>query len=142
MSNAGRVCAVAGLVALAWAAAPIAEAQAPIRIGASLSQSGTFAAIGQVQLRGYTLCVKQLNDKGRLLGRKLELVPYDDQSDPATAARLYEKLITQVNARRPNRGRGAVISGGGSPHPGRRSPAPSGSSATNTPWRGSAPRDA
>jgi branched-chain amino acid transport system substrate-binding protein len=30
-----------------------------------------------------------------VLGRKLELVVYDDRSDPATAARLYEQLITQ-----------------------------------------------
>jgi branched-chain amino acid transport system substrate-binding protein len=36
-----------------------------------------------------------MNDKGGVLGRKLELVVYDDASDPATAARLYEKLIAQ-----------------------------------------------
>ena len=30
-----------------------------------------------------------------MLGRKLELVVYDNGSDPATAVRLYEKLITQ-----------------------------------------------
>jgi branched-chain amino acid transport system substrate-binding protein len=36
-----------------------------------------------------------MNEKGGVLGRKLELVLYDDGSDPATAVRLYEKLITQ-----------------------------------------------
>jgi branched-chain amino acid transport system substrate-binding protein len=36
-----------------------------------------------------------MNDKGGVLGRKLELLVYDDESDPATAVRLYEKLITQ-----------------------------------------------
>ena len=95
MSNARKVFAVALLAALAWAVAPVAEAQPPIRIGASLSQTGGFATLGQVQLRGYQLCVKHLNDKGGVLGRKLELVLYDDGSDPATAVRLYEKLITQ-----------------------------------------------
>ena len=80
---------------LLGAVAPAAEAQAPIRIGASLSQTGAFAALGQDQLRGYQLCVKQVNDKGGVLGRKLELVLYDDGSDSATAVRLYEKLITQ-----------------------------------------------
>ena len=94
MSNTGKVFAVAILAALAWADAPVAEAQPPIRIGASLSQTGLYAAAAQNQLRGYQLCVKQMNDKGGVLGRKLELVVHDDGSDPATAVRLYEKLIT------------------------------------------------
>ena len=95
MNNARKVFAVAVLVALAWAVVPVAEAQPPIRIGASLAQTGRFAALGQNQLRGYQLCVKHMNDKGGVLGRKLELVVYDDGSDPATAVRLYEQLITQ-----------------------------------------------
>jgi branched-chain amino acid transport system substrate-binding protein len=36
-----------------------------------------------------------MNDKGGVLGRKLELVVYDDASDVTSAARLYERLITQ-----------------------------------------------
>ncbi len=95
MSNARKLFAVAVLVAPAWAFAPVTEAQPPIRIGASLSQTGLYAAPGQNQLRGYQLCVKHVNDKSGVLGRKLELVLYDDGSDPATAARLYEGLITQ-----------------------------------------------
>ena len=95
MSHARKAFAVAFLVALAWAVAPVAEAQPPIRIGASLAQTGEFAALGQTQLRGYQLCVKHTNDKGGVLGRKLELVLHDDGSNPATAVRLYEKLITQ-----------------------------------------------
>src|SRR5215475_6437558 len=76
--------------------APLAaEAQPPIRIGATVSQTGPYAALGQDQLRGYQLCVKHMNDRGEVLGRKLELVVYDDRFDPATAVRLYEKLITQ-----------------------------------------------
>ncbi len=95
MSNARKLFAVAVLVALAWPVVPVAEAQPPIRIGASLSQTGLYAAPGQNQLRGYQLCVKHVNDKGGVLGRKLELVLYDDGSDPTTAVRLYERLITQ-----------------------------------------------
>ena len=71
------------------------DAQAPLRIGASIAQTGPYAAPGQNQLRGYRLCVKHTNEKGGVLGRKLELVVEDDQSQPATAARIYEKLITQ-----------------------------------------------
>ena len=71
------------------------HAQAPIRIGASLSQTGSFAALGQNQLRGYQLCVKHANEKGGVLGRKLELIVEDDQSQAATAVQIYEKLIAQ-----------------------------------------------
>ena len=76
MSHAGKFLAVAGLSVLAWAVAPLAEAQPPIRIGASLSQTGVGAGVGQGLLRGYQLCVKHTNEKGRVLGRKLELVVY------------------------------------------------------------------
>ncbi len=82
-------------IALSLGAAAVAEAQAPIRIGASVSQTGTYAALGQNQLRGYQLCVKHTNEKAGVLGRRLELVVEDDRSEPATAARIYEKLITQ-----------------------------------------------
>lgn len=70
-------------------------AQQPIRIGASLSLTGTYAKLGNNQHRGYQLCAKHVNEKGGVLGRKIEFVLYDDQSQPATGVRLYEKLITQ-----------------------------------------------
>ncbi|HYM90891.1 MAG TPA: amino acid ABC transporter substrate-binding protein [bacterium] len=90
-----RVLAVGLLLAL-WTPAPLAmSAEGPIRIGASLSLSGTYASLGQNQRRGYELCAKDVNERGGVLGRKIEFVLYDDQSDPATGVRLYEKLITQ-----------------------------------------------
>src|SRR5437870_9271320 len=70
-------------------------AQGPIRLGASLSLTGTYAKLGKNQHEGYQLCLKELNAKGGLLGRKVELVVYDDQSLPPTGVRLYEKLITE-----------------------------------------------
>src|SRR6266851_3672968 len=73
----------------------VAEAQPPIRIGASLSQTGSFASLGQNQLRGYQLCVKHANEKGGVLGRRIELLVEDDQSKAPTAAAIYEKLIAQ-----------------------------------------------
>ena len=95
VASSGKVFVVALLVALAWAVAPVAEAQPPIRIGATTAQTGALAALGQNQLRGYQLCVKHTNDKGGVLGRRLELVAEDDRSEPATAARIYEKLIAR-----------------------------------------------
>src|SRR6185312_4155448 len=50
---------------------------------------------GSYQKEGYDICIDELNAKGGLLGRKVELVIYDDQSQPATAVKLYEKLITE-----------------------------------------------
>src|SRR2546426_3370219 len=84
-------------VALALAVGGImpATAQGPIRIGASLSLTGTYAKLGKNQHEGYQLCEKEVNGKGGLLGRKVQFVIYDDQSLPATAVRLYEKLITE-----------------------------------------------
>src|SRR5262247_2904882 len=72
-----------------------AFAQGPIRIGASLSLTGTYAEPASFQSGGYKLCERDLNAKGGLLGRKVEMVVYDDQSQPATGVRLYEKLITE-----------------------------------------------
>ena len=72
-----------------------AAAQAPIKIGASLSLTGSYAALGQNQQRGYQLCAKHVNEKGGVLGRKVEFVLYDDQSQGATGVRLYERLITE-----------------------------------------------
>jgi branched-chain amino acid transport system substrate-binding protein len=88
----GFVGAIA-LVALAGSTG--AQAQAPIKIGASLSLTGTYAQPGSYQKEGYELCQDHLNAKGGLLGRKVEFVFYDDQSMPATGVRLYEKLITE-----------------------------------------------
>ncbi len=85
--------AVAGAVLAGLAS--VAAAQQPIRIGASLSLTGTYAVLGQNQNRGYQLCARHVNEKGGVLGRKIEFVLYDDQSQPATGVRLYEKLVTQ-----------------------------------------------
>jgi branched-chain amino acid transport system substrate-binding protein len=88
---------LSGTVTLALLGALIGAApeQAPIRIGSSLSLTGTYAALGQNQHRGYQLCAKHVNEKGGILGRTIEFVFYDDQSQPATGVRLYERLITQ-----------------------------------------------
>src|SRR5947209_6965481 len=90
-----RVFAATVLVLLALGSI-VAEADGPIRIGAALSQTGSFAALGQNQLRGYQLCVKHANDRGGVLGRKLELIVEDDESKGPVAAAIYEKLITQT----------------------------------------------
>lgn len=66
-----------------------------IRIGASLSLTGRYDRTGKEEQNGYKLWEEQINAKGGVLGRKVELIIYDDKSDPETAAKLYEKLITE-----------------------------------------------
>jgi len=68
---------------------------APITIGASLSLTGIFADGGKYSLEGYQLWIKAANAKGGILGRPVALKFYDDQSEPATGVRLYERLINE-----------------------------------------------
>jgi branched-chain amino acid transport system substrate-binding protein len=81
---------------LAWLAlsAGAAGAGEPIRIGASISTTGTYAKIGRYMEEGYRLWERQVNERGGLLGRPVRIVIYDDKSEPATAVKLYEKLVT------------------------------------------------
>jgi len=66
-----------------------------IRIGATASMSGDYGVPGTSQAQGLRMWADDVNKRGALLGRRVELVTYDDQSDAATSAALYEKLITQ-----------------------------------------------
>jgi len=95
MRRVGTMVLTGLLAVVVWLAfPPDVPGQSPIRIGASVSQTGVYGLFGQNQLRGYRLCVKHANEKSGVLGRQLELVADDDRSDPETAARIYDRLIT------------------------------------------------
>jgi branched-chain amino acid transport system substrate-binding protein len=81
-------------VTAAFAFAAPAHAADPVRIGVALSQTGNLADSAAPYFKGLDLWRQQANARGGLAGRPIEFVVYDDRSDPATAARLYEKLIT------------------------------------------------
>jgi branched-chain amino acid transport system substrate-binding protein len=88
--------ALAGTAALGGVTALPARAQSgPIVLGASLSLSGIYADGGKYSLEGYQLAIDQVNAKGGVLGRKLQLKYYDDQSEGATGIRLYERLVNE-----------------------------------------------
>ena|SRR5258708_3635044 len=95
MTGTTRISAFLAAAVLAAWAAPI-EAQ-ELRMGASISLTGTYAKPGKYSQEGYLLCEKDINDKGGLLGKKVKFVIYDDRSEPPTAIKLYEKLITEDN---------------------------------------------
>lgn len=82
------------LVMLSACAPGGASSNAPIRIGFSITETGPNAAPAKFDLQGYQLGADDINAQGGLLGRKVELVYYDDQSSTATAVQLYQKLIT------------------------------------------------
>lgn len=67
----------------------------PIRIGATVSLTGSLAEFGVLTRNGMQLWADDVNDRGALLGRPIKLVIYDDGSDESKVAALYEKLITQ-----------------------------------------------
>jgi len=67
----------------------------PITVGFSEPLTGSFAIDGQASLKGYQLWRDDVNAHGGLLGRPVKLVYLNDNSDPATTARDYTKLITQ-----------------------------------------------
>lgn len=94
--SAYRYGKAAGLVALAIVFELLSgptHAQVPIRIGGSLSITGTYAELGMSHERGYRVCIKQVNDRGGVIGRKVEFNFEDDQSQAATAVAIYEKLL-------------------------------------------------
>lgn len=86
------------LFALAIASAQLvtqgALAAEPIRVGVTASLTGTYAVPGSNLLAGLKMWAHDVNARGALLGREVEIVSYDDKSDPATSARLYERLIS------------------------------------------------
>lgn len=81
-------------LATAIAAPTVAQAQDTVKIGVALSQTGNLADSSTHYWRGIELWRDKINASGGLLGKKVEFVIYDDRSDPATSARLYERLIT------------------------------------------------
>lgn len=65
------------------------------RIGVITSLTGPAAAFGQAHKNGYTIALRDLNAKGGVLGKPIELVYYDDQSKPDQAVQGVAKLVSQ-----------------------------------------------
>lgn len=68
-------------------------ADEPIKIGVLLSTTGVVGFIGDPEQKAVELYVKKINDGGGVLGRKIELVSYDDASEPARSSSLTKRLI-------------------------------------------------
>ena len=67
----------------------------PVRIGATVSLEGKYSEPSAMIQGGYKLWESQVNKRGGLLGRPVQLVLYNDKSDEKLVRRLYEKLINE-----------------------------------------------
>src|SRR5271155_4028070 len=87
----GAVLLAAGFAAGHFPAA--AQNSPPIKIGFSMALTGPLAANGKQALLGAKIWAEEVNAKGGLLGRQVELINYDDQSNPSTVPGIYTKLL-------------------------------------------------
>jgi branched-chain amino acid transport system substrate-binding protein len=84
---AGFGLTLSGLISTAGAEGP------PIKIGMSMPQTGGLAGGGKASLLGIEIWRDDVNAKGGLLGRKVELVVYDDKSSASETPAIYSKLL-------------------------------------------------
>ncbi|MBY0380377.1 MAG: amino acid ABC transporter substrate-binding protein [Xanthobacteraceae bacterium] len=72
-------------------------AEPPIKIGFGVQLTGSLAAAGKAALLTAQIWAEEVNKAGGLLGRPVELVYYDDQSNPGLVPAIYSKLINIDN---------------------------------------------
>jgi branched-chain amino acid transport system substrate-binding protein len=87
--GAGIVCASAMLCT------GIATAQEPIRIGSFLSVTGPASFLGDPEQKTLEMYVERINGSGGVLGRKLQLIVYDDGGDADKARTFTKRLLEQ-----------------------------------------------
>ncbi len=73
--------------------APEAQAAQPIKIGLGMALTGGLSANGKPALLAIQIWKDDVNKKGGLLGRPVELISYDDQTNPSTVPGIYTKLL-------------------------------------------------
>ena len=68
-----------------------------ITIGTVTTNSGTAAAYGEAEVKGFELAVSEINAKGGINGKKIELESMDDKGDATEASNAYNKLAGDNN---------------------------------------------
>jgi len=71
----------------------VARGADPIKIGFGMALTGGLSANGKPALLALQIWKDDVNKKGGLLGRQVELIFYDDQTNPATIPGIYSKLL-------------------------------------------------
>ncbi len=72
-----------------------AQAAKPIKLGLTCDASGQYGNSGQDDLRGIRMAIDEFNAKGGVLGRKIEWITADTETNPATGTRVAERFISQ-----------------------------------------------
>ncbi len=67
-------------------------------VGGTLGLTGQYSGPSAAYKATYEFWANQVNQQGGLLGRKVELRIYDDESNPTTAQQLFQRLINQDQA--------------------------------------------
>lgn len=86
-----RIFAILIAVSVFWTQQ--AQAADPIKIGFSASLTGALASSGKANLLAQQIWAEEINAKGGLLGRPVQLVFYDDQTNASVVPGIYAKLI-------------------------------------------------
>lgn len=74
---------------------PFAFAEEVLQLGGTLSLTGKYAELGTMNEKAYRLWERDVNRKGGLLGRQVNVTILDDKSDPVLAKQLYLDLIVK-----------------------------------------------
>jgi len=90
---AAVVLSLLGTLMLVRAGSLIAAGAEPIKIGLGMALTGGLSANGKPALLAIQIWKDDVNKKGGLLGRPVELIFYDDQTNPATVPGIYAKLL-------------------------------------------------
>ena len=93
ISSLTRRLLLAGAAAAATAIAVPAMAQETIKLGLVAAMSGQSAKSGEAIVRGLSIAVDEINAKGGVLGKKVELVVRDDESNPAKGVVAARELV-------------------------------------------------
>ena len=72
-----------------------AQGAKPIKLGLTCDASGQYGNSGQDDLRGIRMAIDEFNAKGGVLGRKIEWITADTETNPATGTRIAERFIAQ-----------------------------------------------
>src|SRR6476620_10351239 len=67
----------------------------PIKLGLTCDASGQYGNSGQDDLRGIRMAIDEFNAKGGVIGRKVEWITADTETNPATGTRVAERFIAQ-----------------------------------------------
>ena len=67
----------------------------PLVLGLTMDASGQYAASGGEERLGAMMAIKEFNDKGGVLGRRIEAIHMDTETTPATGSRVAERMITR-----------------------------------------------